>query len=170
VWCCSKGLNICGQVSVRQVLVMALAGCLPRRGSGVGCGVVAVDMFIGRWIFYLGWSYGRRGKGTMHRVGVRRKQASCHGLGWGAMLEGMGCRVKGRGREWCQHHGPVQGVFGEGIWLPYGGIGCYIVVYQPLCGGEVDGYQCGMGYRCRERFRECGYRFLGAVGLGLQLG
>jgi len=45
-----KGLNICGRGSVGWVLVVALAGCLPRDvGSSGGC-VVAVGVMVGRCI------------------------------------------------------------------------------------------------------------------------
>jgi len=105
-----KDQNIFGQRKVRQVLVAALASCLPmvvgNGGSGVGTGGVVA----GGWMVLASYHGGGEGKGAYGQVRVAGFLAGVQGQGWGAMLV-------------------------KSVWHPKGKVIAVIVEYHLLCHG-----------------------------------
>jgi len=81
-----KDQNIFGQGKVREVLVAALASCLPmvvgNGGSGVGTGGVVAS----GWMVLAGCCSGGEGKGAYGQVRVVGFWVGVQCQGWGTML------------------------------------------------------------------------------------
>jgi len=105
VECCFRVINMCGKGSAWWVLMGVLAGGLPRRGSGVDCGVVTGVMLSGCLPRRItgGWGAVVGDMQANGKIGRTEQEG-------GQEVKVAGGWVKGVSKEWLPHHDLVQGM------------------------------------------------------------